>query len=146
MPNTPQTIRTSPSLLKSIAAAATLALAGNALFGAETKAGAVDLSKLPPPATKKVDFAKEIQPILKNSCLDCHGQDMQMGKLRLDKKEAALKGGENGPAIVPGKSAQSRLIHYVSRLVKGKEMPPGDPLPKEQIGLLRAWIDQGANW
>jgi mono/diheme cytochrome c family protein len=109
----------------------------------------VDISKLPPPAEKKIDFAKDIKPIFQKSCMDCHDADGPMGKFRLDKREPALKGGEAGVDIVPGKSAESRLIHYVARLVKDEEMPPkdqGDPLTKEQIGLLRAWIDQGAKW
>ena len=69
---------------------------------------------------------------------------------RLDNREAALKGGENNQDdIVPGDSAKSKLIHYVARLVEDLEMPPpgkGEPLTPEQIGVLRAWIDQGAKW
>lgn len=109
----------------------------------------VDVSKLPPPAKKEISFAKDVKPILAKSCLDCHDADGAMGKFRLDKRDLALKGGEAGVDIVPGKSALSRLIHYVARLVKDEEMPPkdqGDPLTKEQISVLRAWIDQGAKW
>jgi mono/diheme cytochrome c family protein len=124
-----------------------IGLALNAADAAkEPKLG--DASKLPPASTNKVDFAKEIQPIFKKSCLDCHGEDAQMGDYRMDKREAAIKGGASGPAIIPGKSEKSALIHYVARLVKGLEMPPdeGDRLTKEQVSLLRAWIDQGAKW
>src|SRR5439155_907993 len=67
-----------------------------------------------------------------------------------DNRESALKGGENSKDdIVPGNSAQSKLIHYVTRLVEDMEMPPagkGEPLTSEQIGLLRKWVDDGARW
>lgn len=108
-----------------------------------------DASKLPAASDKKVDFAKDIQPIFKNSCMDCHDADGPMGKFRVDKKETAMKGGESGPAIIAGKSAKSPIVFYVSGLIKGKQMPPkdqGDALTRDQIGLLRAWIDQGAKW
>ncbi|MFO1497514.1 MAG: c-type cytochrome domain-containing protein [Verrucomicrobiota bacterium] len=64
----------------------------------------------------------------------------------MDSREAALKGGENGVAIVPGKSAESRLIHFVARLVPDLEMPPEGKgmLTAEEVGVLRAWIDQAA--
>jgi mono/diheme cytochrome c family protein len=120
------------------------ALATATAFAADKPA--VDLSKLPPAATNKIEFAKDILPIFKKSCVDCHGPDVQMGDYRLDSRELALKKGEHVIAIVPGKSEQSPLIHYVARLVKDMDMPPegNDPLSKEQIGLLRAWIDQRA--
>ncbi len=72
---------------------------------------------------------------------------MQMSSLRLDNRRDALAGGNTGPVIKPGNSAGSRLIQMVAGIEEGKIMPPaGDPLSKEQIGLLRAWIDQGAEW
>src|SRR6266478_1290391 len=110
---------------------------------------AVDLAKLPPAAQREIDFAKDIQTILENSCLKCHEPEKAKGKLLLDTRANALKGGENGPDIIPGDSAKSPLIHFTARLVEDSEMPPigkGEPLTKEQIGLLRAWIDQGAKW
>jgi len=129
----------------------TLAFADDA--AGEAKAAAIikaaDASKLPAVSPKKVSFAKDIQPIFKKSCMDCHDADGGMGGFRVDKKETAMKGGERGPAIIAGKSAKSPVIFYVSGLIKEMQMPPknqGDPLTKEQIGLLRAWIDQGAHW
>ncbi len=102
---------------------------------------------LPPPAGRPVDFAKDIQPLFARVCYECHGERRQRNGLRLDDAAAALKGGDLGPAIVPGKSADSPLIHYVAGLNKDLVMPPkGDRLTPEQIGLLRAWIDQGAKW
>jgi hypothetical protein len=108
-----------------------------------------DLSKLPPPAGMQVDFARDIKPILENACLRCHGTERPKSKFSLTTREAALKGGENGVAIIPGDSAKSPLIHYVAQLVPDMQMPPagkGDPLTSQQVALLRAWIDQGVVW
>jgi len=108
----------------------------------------VDVSKLPPVSSKKgVTFEKDIKPIFEKSCAKCHGAEKQKGKLRLDSLEAALKGSENGKVVEPGKSAKSVLVHNIARLNEDDAMPPegkGDPLSKEQVGLVRAWIDQGA--
>jgi hypothetical protein len=130
-------------LIKGIIAA--LALAGVTSLRA---ADDVDISKLPPAATKKdVTFAKDIKPLLEKTCFKCHGEEKQKAKLRVDSIDAIKKGSENGPIIVVGKSEKSSLVHTVAGLVEDMQMPPdgkGDPLTKEQIGLLRAWIDQGA--
>ena len=108
----------------------------------------VDVSKLPPASSKKdLTFAKDIQPIFQKSCVKCHGPEKQKAKLRLDTLEATLKGGENGDCISKGNSAKSTLVHTIARLDPDAAMPPdgkGDPLTKEQVGLVRAWIDQGA--
>jgi hypothetical protein len=103
---------------------------------------------LPPAATKKVDFARDVQPIFANACYSCHGEKKQQSSFRLDRKDDALRGGEIGKAIVPGKSADSALIRYVAGHVPDMLMPPKkeNRLTADQIGLLRAWIDQGAEW
>ena len=94
-----------------------------------------------------MDFVREIQPLLAQHCYSCHGPDQQENDLRWDVKSAALKGGTSGPAIVPGHSAESRMIQLVAGLEKNLVMPKkGARLTPEQIGLLRAWIDQGAVW
>src|SRR5712664_1039093 len=77
---------------------------------------AVDISKLPPVVAREVDFAKDIQPILERSCLKCHNPEKAKGKLLLDTREHALKGGEKGPDILPGESGKSSLIHFTARL------------------------------
>ncbi|MEW6306366.1 MAG: c-type cytochrome domain-containing protein [Verrucomicrobiota bacterium] len=118
-------------------------------LAAEAWAQEVDVSKLPAAAGAQVDFARDIQPIFEVSCLRCHGPEKPKSRFRLDNRESALKGGENGMAIVPGDSAKSPLIHFVAGLVEDMEMPPkgkGDALTPGQVGLLRAWIDQGAQW
>ncbi len=99
---------------------------------------------------RKIDFAKDIKPILETSCLSCHREDHDKGDLRLDVKSEALKGGENGPAIVPGKPMASLLyLHTVLRPDHEALMPPknkGGPLAPEQTELLREWIERGADW
>src|SRR6201995_1026221 len=72
----------------------------------------LDESKLPPPAQGKVDFVRDIKPILDTSCIRCHGPEKPKSKFRLDSREAALKGGEKDVDIVPGHSEKSLLIHY----------------------------------
>jgi len=101
---------------------------------------------LPPPATRIVDFNTDIQPLLEKHCYACHGSKKQKGAFRLDQKIAAMKGGENQD-ILPGHSAESPLIQRIAGLKPEDVMPPdGVALTAEQIGLFRAWIDQGAAW
>lgn len=112
----------------------------------------VDLKKLPPPAAKTgLVYDKDIKPILEKSCLKCHSGDRPKSKYRMDSVATLIKGGVSGEAAVqPGSSEKSPLIQYASDAVQDMEMPPLDnrdkypPLTKEQIGILRAWIDQGA--
>jgi hypothetical protein len=113
---------------------------------AATTGGAVSAS-IPPAASRSVDFVIDIQPILSQRCYSCHGPDKQKGELRWDVKASAFKTGDHGPIIVPGNSAGSRVIKLVSGLEPDTIMPPrGERLTADQIGLLRAWIDQGAIW
>src|SRR5436190_8095796 len=105
------------------------------------------VKSLPPPASHKIDFAKEIKPILESSCIKCHGRGRTKGDLSIVSRDTLLKGGESGPALVPGKSAESRVIELVAGLDPDSVMPrKGKRLTPEQIGLLRAWIDQGVPW
>src|SRR2546422_934453 len=89
-----------------------------ATMGWSALAAEPDLSKLPPPSDKKgLTYAKDIRPILEASCFRCHGgEDRPKGGLRLDSLEAALKGGEDGKVILPGKSKESMLVVAVSQL------------------------------
>ncbi|HXF11491.1 MAG TPA: c-type cytochrome domain-containing protein, partial [Desulfuromonadaceae bacterium] len=101
-------------------------------------------------AVRKIDFVKDIKPILEVSCVSCHLEGHAKGKLRLDKKAEAFKGGENGQAIVPGKPEKS-LLYTSTTLPPDHDdlMPPkkkGGPLSKDEIDLLRLWIEQGASW
>ena len=112
-------------------------------------AAEIDDSKLVPPATVQIDFGRDIKPILTNNCYKCHSGERPKSHFLLTSRETAPKGGSQGVDIIAGQSAKSPLIHYVSGLVPDMEMPPegkGTPLTKEQVGLLRAWIDQGVAW
>ncbi len=131
----------------------TLALASSFSFAVLTATAAdkVDTSKLPPVSEKKnLTFEKDIKPIFEDACVKCHGPEKQKGRLRLDSLEATLKGGEEGPNVIKGKSAESTLVHSIARLDDDYAMPPEkkdgtfDAVSKENIGLIRAWIDQGA--
>jgi len=108
----------------------------------------MDLSLLPPAATHTIDFDREIWPILEENCLKCHGPEIQRNSLRFDIRKRALKGGDTfGPDIIPGKSTESPLIHFIAGLDPERVMPAeGDRLTDTQIGIMRAWIDQGAHW
>lgn len=102
---------------------------------------------LPPATTDIIDFTDEVQPLFERRCYACHGEASAMNGLRLDRKADALAGGHSGPAILPGNSADSRLIHMVAGHEVKVLMPPvGEPLSAPEIGMLRAWIDQGAEW
>ena len=104
-------------------------------------------SKLPPAARSLVDFERDVEPLFRSRCHGCHGAKTQMSGLRLDDAAAALRGGNSGAVIKPGNSAASRLIHLVAGLEEKVVMPPaGTRLSPLEIGLLRAWIDQGAKW
>ncbi|HTA29548.1 MAG TPA: c-type cytochrome domain-containing protein [Candidatus Cybelea sp.] len=163
----------------------------------------IDVSKLPPAADKKdLTYDADIAPILKASCVRCHGERQPKKNLRLDSLDAVLKGGRDGKMVVPGDSKNSLLVAAAARIDDKIAMPPkrgprrgpggpggpppgpppggpdagpgggpgpgpgGDgggpggpgggpggpgrggppppPLTAEQVGLLRAWIDQGA--
>jgi hypothetical protein len=93
-------------------------------------------------AADPVNFDREIAPLLVRRCLDCHNGTERKGKLDLSRTESAAKGGETGTAFVPGKSGDSLLWQRV----RDGEMPPKKPLPKEEVEVLRRWIDGGAKW
>ena len=118
-------------------------------FEAGAKWSAVNLADLlPPPADRQVDFVKDVQPLFRKHCFECHSAGTEEGGLNLGVKSLAIEGGEHGPVLTSGHSAASRLIHLVAGLEKDALMPPADnaPLSKEEIGILRAWIDQGLEW
>jgi hypothetical protein len=140
-------------------------------------AQSVDLSKLPPPATKTgVTYAQDIKPLFEASCVKCHGAREAKAGLRLDSLEAVLKGAKDGKVVKPGESAKSPLVIAISQLDPKLSMPPkprsgprrrmggpgspesgeqrpgetapqppaAKPMTPEEVGLVRAWIDQGA--
>jgi mono/diheme cytochrome c family protein len=98
-------------------------------------------------AAAPVDFVRDVQPLFKEHCYSCHGSHKQEAAFRLDHKPSAMKGGDFGTAILPGKSADSRLVQAIEGKNPKMRMPrKGDPLSVEQIAVIRRWIDEGAVW
>jgi hypothetical protein len=113
--------------------------------GAEVRSRLIDL--LPPPVDRAIDFVADVQPLLREKCFECHAAGNEEGGLNLAIRARVLEGGKSGAAIRPGNSLHSSLIHLVAGVDPARAMPPdGDPLSPLQIGVLRAWIDQGAPW
>jgi hypothetical protein len=99
-------------------------------------------------AEARIDFERQIQPIFQRSCIKCHGAEKQKGGLRLDRSKEAFGAIDSGKqAIIASKPEQSELIRRVTSGDLDERMPPkGEPLPADEIQLLRSWIAQGANW
>ena len=119
------------------------------LFASLAPASHAPDRKTAPPATTRKSISQEtFQPILKRSCVRCHGSRKQGGSLRLDSGEFARRGGDRGAIFKPRDSFNSLLIRLVASADLKSRMPPegNDPLSAVEVGLLRAWIDQGANW
>ncbi len=97
-------------------------------------------------AANPVDYAKDVKPLLAENCYKCHGANMQKGGLRLDTAALALKGGDTGTALVPGKGADSLMVKALLGTAADIHRMPfkKPPLPDDQIALLQTWIDQGA--
>ncbi|MFM8537825.1 MAG: c-type cytochrome domain-containing protein, partial [Planctomycetaceae bacterium] len=93
-------------------------------------------------AASPVDFTRDVAPILVARCLECHGGTQPEGSLRLVDHDGLRRGGDTGPAIVPGASAASLLWQRVA----ADEMPPKHPLPAEEKDVLARWIDADAPW
>jgi mono/diheme cytochrome c family protein len=103
---------------------------------------------LPVAAADKVDFAREVRPLLVKRCLSCHDAEHAKGRLRLDSREAALKGGKSKqPTLVPGAPAKSELLKRITTHDPDELMPEkGGALTSAQIALLTRWIAEGASW
>lgn len=115
-------------------------------------AAAVSAAALPVNDLKRttpVDFAKEVYPVLKQNCLACHNATKAKSGLNLETPELILKGGDNGPAAIAGRGAESLLIKSAAHAEDPVMPPPGNKvnavdLTADQLGLLKLWIDQGA--
>jgi hypothetical protein len=165
-----------------------VAVASTVTAGEAVDLSKIDLSKLPPAATKKgLTFSKDIQPLLEASCTRCHGQDRPKAGLQLTSLDTLLKGSKDGKVVVPGDSKKSLLVIAAAQIDEKTAMPPKrgpgrggpggpgggrppggpqggggpgggpggpggpggfgpppKPLTAEQVGLLRAWVDQGS--
>src|SRR5258708_11886546 len=97
-----------------------------------------------PATTAKVDFVRDVQPILEQHCYECHGPDKQMNGFRLDRRRDAMRGGTL-PVIGPGSSKSSRLYLRLTGTSYGHQMPfEEEPLTSAEITTIKDWIDQGA--
>jgi mono/diheme cytochrome c family protein len=96
----------------------------------------------------RVDFARDVRPILEQTCIKCHGPEKQKGGLHFDRRKGAFGAADSGKsAIVPRKPAESELIRRVEAADADERMPPkAEPLKAAQIATLKRWIEQGASW
>ena len=95
-------------------------------------------------AAREHFFEQNVRPLLAENCYSCHGDKKQKGGLRLDSLEAILQGGESGPAVVPGKPAESLIVEAIN--YAGLEMPPTGKLSDEKVAMLTRWVSLGAPW
>src|ERR1041384_8647576 len=93
-------------------------------------------------------FEEKVAPLLAARCYKCHSAEAPKpkGALRVDSREAILKGGEGGPGLVPGKPEQSLILRAVNWEDPDLQMPPKERLPAAEIAILRQWIARGAPW
>jgi Protein of unknown function (DUF1553)/Protein of unknown function (DUF1549)/Planctomycete cytochrome C len=108
---------------------------------------ALPSAQAPAPATASpVTFARDIEPIFAKSCWNCHSADAQLADLDLSTRDAALRGGEHGAAIVPGNAEQSRLYRMIAGLESISMPMDGSKLEPAEIAAIKSWIDSGAEW
>ncbi len=121
--------------------ATAVATGGGAAVASEKQA------QFPVAATRPIDFARDIQPIFEASCVQCHGRGKDKGAFSLETREDFLSGGDNGAPAVLGKSAESLVVELIASRDPETVMPKkGKKLTAEQVGIFRAWIDQGMPW
>jgi hypothetical protein len=125
-----------------VIAAFTALVIGVGPFPSAAPAGEADDAKAR--ADRARFFEQEVRPLLVENCYSCHGVKKQKGGLRLDSREAVLKGGETGPAVEPGKPEESLLVGAVR--YEDLEMPPTGRLEPGQIAVLTRWVEHGAFW
>src|SRR5262249_30786950 len=87
-------------------------------------------TKLPSVTNNKVDFEKQVRPLLAEKCFSCHNIEVQQAGLRLDARQNALRGGDYGTVIIPGNSGASKLTRRITDGDGGLQMPPTGPLSK----------------
>jgi mono/diheme cytochrome c family protein len=95
-------------------------------------------------AAEAVDYAKDVKPILAKNCFSCHGGGKAKGKLRVDSMASMLKGGESGPAVVPGKAKDSTLVQSLTGDGDIRRMPPKRALTRAEIDTIKKWVETGA--
>jgi len=99
------------------------------------------------PAAESVDVFSQVQPILRRACAKCHAGTRRKGEFSINDRQSVINGGESGPAVVVGHAEESPLIESVTEDDPDLRMPQeAPPLSKEQIRVLRDWIDAGLPW
>ena len=96
--------------------------------------------------SERIDFEKQIRPLLIRHCGECHGPENQESSLRLDARLFAFRGGDGGKVISPGNVNKSQLVARIESSDDDERMPPEAKLPAKDIRLIRNWIQQGASW
>lgn len=99
-------------------------------------------------SSERIEFARDVQPLLRANCYGCHNASLASGNFRLDRRRDSMPNrvGANGARIVPGNSEASRLYQRISGTQAGLQMPPTGALPPEAIRTIKLWIEQGADW
>jgi ankyrin repeat protein len=117
------------------------------VFSAGTVIWAVALFAGSPQAQQPttVDFVRDVQPILREHCYECHGPKQQKNGFRLDRRRDALRGGSQ-TVIGPGNAEGSKLYQRLTGSQFGRQMPPDGPIASSQVATIKAWIDAGAPW
>jgi hypothetical protein len=107
--------------------------------------GSPDTPQPRSPSTTTVDFFEtRIRPVIAKNCYGCHGPDQQQSSLRVDSREALLKGGKRGPSIVPGEPERSLLVKAIRH--DGLSMPIGSRLKEAEVAAIEEWIRRDASW
>src|SRR5262245_28256288 len=105
----------------------------------------VSVAALAAAQSQQVDFVRDVQPIFRTHCVGCHGPAIHQNGFRLDRRSDAMRGGTIR-MIGPGNAEASRLYLRLLGDSMGTQMPPTGALKPEQIAIIKAWIDQGAEW
>lgn len=131
-------------------AALLIHVALGALWGTALPVAALtpeQIEQLPPAAMQTIDFKRDVHDLLEARCVQCHGRGKASGRFSLENRETTLAGGSSGPAVVVGRSEESYLIELVAGVDPDNVMPAkGTRLTPGEVGILRAWIDQGLPW
>jgi ankyrin repeat protein len=93
---------------------------------------------------ERLEYERDIEPVLRDNCVECHGPSKQKGGMRLDQRSSALKAFSR--RVVPGSSANSMVYLRLTGNEFGNQMPPTKELEPGKVAILKAWIDQGAKW
>ena len=136
--------RVEPVLVLRVGLSALIVLTVGALVSAAADEANPKNAAGKPFSPEAVDFFEaRVRPILVDQCIKCHGPKKQSSGLRLDSREAAIKGGDSGPALVPAKPDESLLIRAIAQTHEELKMPPKGKLPEASVAILRQWVAQG---